>query len=548
MTSLEPREPYSKEELQKLYPAGLQLQLVQVVNELPYRLDFKMCACDYSHDTYLVSHNIFPTRLSLHSLIPDATCLDWPYCNAARRLTQIAGSKEDLSGWDSFQWRRRMETFGENDQALVAVGPEGEAEGVCLPGELTDEGRQSTYALGRRLRHLYVDQLGFMPKIRSNTDDMYLRTTPIPRALESLQQTFWGMYPPDARTADFPPPIIVARSPAEETLYPNESNCRRFRQLARMFAQRAANKWNETEEMNYLNSLWSKWMPSSSSRVAVDSSPRLSGIMDTINSTLAHGPGTRLPAEFYDPKAREICDKIATDEWFAGYKESKEYRKLGIGALIGDVVDRMVHASVDGGWRPTTNRTGHGNGTVKFAISGCHDTTIAAILSSLGGFDGGKWPPYTSSIAVELFKRTDGRSHASRPGDILEELNVPEPTEGLPQKGKSLSLMSKVFGRKLASSSELFPQPSKMARSTASDLPTSSLQDYYVRIRYNDQPVRIPGCAAKPGNHLPGNDTFCTLEAFKQIADKFTPRNWHQECGQNLDEGMFAEGNDPPGY
>ncbi|OJD19607.1 hypothetical protein AJ78_00464 [Emergomyces pasteurianus Ep9510] len=418
---------------------------------------------------------------------------------------------------------------------------------ISLPGELTDEGRQSTYALGRRLRHLYVDQLGFMPKIRANTDDMYLRTTPIPRALESLQQTFWGLYPPDARTADFRPPIIVARSPAEETLYPNESNCHRFRQLARLFAQRAANKWNESEEMAYLNSVWSKWMPSNSPRVAVDSRPRLSGIMDTINSTLAHGPATRLPAEFYDSKAREICDKIATDEWFAGYKESKEYRKLGIGALIGDIVDRMVHASVDGGWRPTTHGAGDVNGSVKFAISGCHDTTIAAILSSLGGFDGGKWPPYTSSIAVELFKQTDG-PHTPRPGDILEELNVPE-AASLPQRGKSGSLMSKLFGGKLPSkSTPEFPQPSKIARSATSDLSSSSLQNYYVRIRYNDQPVRIPGCAAKPGNHLPGNDTFCTLEAFKKIADKFTPRNWHQECGQNLDEGMFAEGNDPPGY
>jgi acid phosphatase len=31
MTTLVPREPYSKEELEKLYPKELQLQLVQVV-------------------------------------------------------------------------------------------------------------------------------------------------------------------------------------------------------------------------------------------------------------------------------------------------------------------------------------------------------------------------------------------------------------------------------------------------------------------------------------------------------------------------------------
>ena len=109
-------------------------------------------------------------------------------------------------------------------------------------GELTDKGRETTFALGQRLRHLYVDQLGFMPKIKTDTEDMYLRATPIPRALESLQQAFWGMYPASARTQDFPPPVIVARSVSEETLFPNEGNCRRFRQLARQFAKRAGER------------------------------------------------------------------------------------------------------------------------------------------------------------------------------------------------------------------------------------------------------------------------------------------------------------------
>lgn len=116
----------------------------------------------------------------------------------------------------------------------------GESSPCSTNGELTDKGRETTYALGTRLRHLYVDQLGFMPKVKSDTEDMYLRATPIPRALESLQQAFWGMYPPSARTQDFPPPVIVARPVAEETLFPNEGSCRRFRQLARLFADRAA--------------------------------------------------------------------------------------------------------------------------------------------------------------------------------------------------------------------------------------------------------------------------------------------------------------------
>lgn len=107
---------------------------------------------------------------------------------------------------------------------------------------MTDKGRETTLALGERLRHLYVDQLGFMPKFISDADMIYLRATPMSRALESVQESFWGMYPLTARTASFPPPTVLTRTPADETLFPNESNCRRFSQLSREIAQRTADR------------------------------------------------------------------------------------------------------------------------------------------------------------------------------------------------------------------------------------------------------------------------------------------------------------------
>ncbi|KAL1856230.1 hypothetical protein Plec18167_006541 [Paecilomyces lecythidis] len=440
----------------------------------------------------------------------------------------MVASKEDLSQWNSFQWRRKMEAFGRDDEAVVSLGPEGEIEGICQLGELTDKGRQTTFALGERLRDLYVDKLGFMPKIKSNAEDMYLRATPIPRALESLQQAFWGMYPAHARTADFPPPVIVGRSVAEETLFPNEGNCRRFRQLSRAFAQRAADTWNESEEMNYLNKLWSKWMHPNHPRVAVDSHPRLSGIMDTINASLAHGPATKLPSEFYDKKAREYIHKIAVDEWYSGYQESAEYRRLGIGALVGDIVDRMVSTAVEGGWRSDTTAASTANAGVpiKFALSGCHDTTLAAILASMGAFETLEWPPFTSSVAIELFskKRDSTESAVVEPKDMASKSGI----------------LSFLTGR----SSTTPPSPSDLARKPLDSYPPATrdtLRQHYVRIRYNDRPMRIPGCAAKPENHLPGDDTFCTLEAFKEIADKFTPKNWQRECMENIGEGLFGK-------
>lgn len=457
-------------------------------------------------------------------------------------------TKTDWSSWDELRWRRRLETFGNNDAAVLASGPNGEVGVVCQLGELTDKGRETTLALGQRLRYLYVDQLGYMPKIIKDADMIYLRATPMSRALESVQQSFWGIYPSSARTASLPPPTIITRTYADETLFPNEGNCRRFSQLSKAFAQRAADRWNESGEMDYLNSLISKWMPEDSKRVAVDSHPRLSGIMDTINSTLAHGPKTRLPSKFYDTKGREIIDKIGVEEWFAGFKESREYRRVGIGSLVGDIVSRMVgnverrggDALLEIGGEDGNMGAGRGGEKeIKFAMSGCHDTTLAAVLSSLGAFDAEKWPPYTSHIAIELFREETAPRTTPGGEDLREPVTAstahaqnPSPRSSILGSFRKGNLASEGFARKPL---EEFNADEK-----------EKLKGFYVRMRYNDRPVTVPGCKL-PGKHLEGDESFCTLEAFKSIADKFTPRNWKEACGSNLDEPVFPKEVEPAG-
>jgi len=419
----------------------------------------------------------------------------------------------------------------------------GEFDAICQPGELTDKGRETTLALGERLRHLYVDQLKFMPKLISDSDMIYLRATPIPRALESVQQAFWGFYPPSARTADFPPPTIITRTPADETLFPNDASCRRFAQLSRAFAQRAAENWNDTDDMRYLTKVLSKWMPGEQ-KVAVDSHPRLSGIMDTLNATDAHGPETKLPKEFYDPKARSIIDKIAVEEWYQGYNESSEYRMLGIGGLMGDITSRMV-GSVErngnsgivevGGVDGKLGKGRGGETDIRFAMSGCHDTTLAGMLTSLGAFDGEKWPPFTSHIAIEMFKKRN-TNNLAQPSRVEQE-----------STSKNPSWWSSLFGTKTSSSSLV---PEGIARKPINELSASQrekLNDYYVRLRYNDKIMQIPGCKVE-GKHLPGDTTFCTLDAFKAIVDKYTPKNWKAACTSRLDAPAFPEKPEPAGY
>ncbi|KAK0630610.1 histidine phosphatase superfamily [Bombardia bombarda] len=518
MTTLVPRAPYTDEELQKLYPNGLELQLVQI----------------------LMRHG---ERTPVSSRFQNAGLKPfWPYCASVRQMKSTIMSQGGKLGdgvdgglpFHTLEWKRRLETFGQDDEPVVATGPMGELDNVCDPGGLTDVGRQSTSKLGLRLRELYVDRLKFLPPTISDFSSLYLRSTPIPRALESMHQAFSALYPRSAREPDengrFPVPTILTRAPGDETLYPNDGNCRRFAALSRAFAQRTADRWNASEEIEYLNKLYGKWMPPTSPRVAIDSHPRLSGIMDSINSTLAHGPETKLPAEFYDKKGREIIEKIGVEEWFSGYKESREYRMLGIGGLLGDVVGRMVgsaeHSTAAGEYE-LQKATDQSNARIRFGISGCHDTTLAAILASLGAFNTNSWPPFTSHIAVEMFRK----SSIPAPGPQVSQSAAPTakkswwdvfsapatPAAGSPSAG---------IGRK------------PTAELTAKEI--QKLDGYYVRLRYNDEPVTIPGCKA-PGKHLEGDESFCTLAAFKDIVDKFTPQNWRQQCRANLDAPAFPK-------
>jgi acid phosphatase len=335
-----------------------------------------------------------------------------------------------------------------------------------LMGELTDRGRETTLALGERLRKLYVDDLKFLPEQLSHPDEYYLRATSIVRARESLQQVFTGLYPAQYRMLAHPP-VIHSRVPQDENLSPNDINCRRFNQLARSFAKLAAEKWNNTPEMMFLQEKIGKWMPEGE-KVAVDAHPRLAGLQDSVNSTLAHGPATKLPEEFYDPEVKKLMNDITVDEWFRGYKQSTEYRRLGVGSLLGDLKNRAVAVV-------------NGQSDIRIALMGCHDTTIAGILATLGAFDH-EWPPFTSSIAIETFRLRDHRQ----------------------------SFWDKMMGR-------------------------NAEQSWYVRLRYNEKPIAVNGCK-KPGKHLEGDESFCTMTAFREIVEKYAPSSWKNECLVNLDK------------
>lgn len=499
MSTLEARPAYTPFELAQLYPADLELTKVQVLLRHGERTP--------------VGNRFQNTGLAEY----------WPYCDSINKMRSVIRNAD--GELDSLTWRRRLETFGNDDGPLLPTGPNGETNSICQPGELTNKGRETTLALGQRIRRLYVDQLGFLPGMldAKTLSKMHLRATPIPRARESTEQAFTGLYPRSQRAADLPPPTIVMRYWNDETLFPNESHCKRFNELAKAFAKRTAELYNDGPEMAYINKKIGKWMPADSPVIKVDSHPRLSGILDTTNATFSHGKDTRLPSEFYDKQVRADIDRVVTEEWFVGYQESNEYRTLGIGPLVGDLTQQMVeHARSDG----------TADNAFRISLNGCHDTTIAATLAALGAFDTAKdrWPNFTANIAIELFK-------AKVPSSTPTSAATTATPSTLPQRTWFTSLTSIFTSNPIAGTT----QPT--ARAPLTEMPEadrSKLSDYYVRLRYNDTPIALPACKAA-GKHWRDDESFCTLEAFKAAADSFTPKNWKRECEANLGERAVPE-------
>ncbi|KAE8144385.1 phosphoglycerate mutase-like protein [Aspergillus avenaceus] len=416
--------------------------------------------------------------LNVMGPIPDSSChviqetgipAYWPLCTAAKAFTTTILQPGGDLAYTTQQWKRALETIRADDGPSIP----NTSMRLCNHGELTDQGRRQMVSLGKQLRQLYVDQLKLLPPLLTDARTVSFRSSPYLRALDSLQHVVWGLFPPSARSASFGLPLIVMRSPEDETLLPNEDFCKRFIEMSKAYARRTADQWNESSEMTYLNSLLRKYMPSQ-----------------------------KLPDEFYSSKVADIIDKIAYEEEFGAYHESREMRRVGIGALLGDVTERLVaHANHSA----TTGDTNQ-----KLFLAGSHDSTLGAIMASLGVVDveaKRKWPPYASALAIELFSDPEG-----------EDMNPLDSTSTPRASYSQLSAEQK-----------------------------TRLKRYYVRMCYNGQALVVPGCR-RPGHNWNGNASFCSLATFKQVVDDFTPRNWKQTCKENLGEASFPRVAEPAGY
>ncbi|KAL5514341.1 hypothetical protein ACEPAG_2429 [Sanghuangporus baumii] len=353
-------------------------------------------------------------------------------------------------------------------------------DGECLLGDLTDLGRRSTHNFGRALRKLYVEKLGFLPDTLSDVSEGYFRSTNMPRTIESLHQVIHGLYPRSKLAHGLVPQIRV-RNGIEDNIIPNSYSCPRLEQLLISFAKAAATGYNHTLEP--LDEKLSKYI--GGRPIRVDGQPRASGILDTIRASKAHG--IKVPPEFQDEQIMGLIEKAVVTEWFAD--KTEEPRRLGMGRLLDDLSRKMsLKASQASASQMPSTAKNSATQTLppKILVYSTHDTALAALLSTLDVFDE-KWPPFTSSVTFELFKKT-------------------RDTED-----NQASYLQTVFST--LSPFKKSPRPSQ----------------HFVRVRYKNQNLTLPFCSAQ-GKHMDGRPEFCTLAAFQERIRELVPDDWETAC------------------
>ncbi|KAJ7275028.1 histidine phosphatase superfamily [Mycena rebaudengoi] len=299
-----------------------------------------------------------PVGIRLAAFIPE----HWIMCKTGRQLRRPVSGNAAKPG-ETIPTRRVVEK-----RDGVAM------EGLCLLGELTDIGRQSTFNYGVALRNLYVDRLGFLPDLLQSQAEAYFRSTNIPRTIESLEQVIHGLYPATKCNPSAIPTILI-RNGRDENLIGNTMTCKRLEYLQIGFAQAAAAAYNQTLEP--LDKHLSKYLDGNPIRI--DGKPRASGVLDTV------------PPEFEDKAILDTIEKAVVHEWFAD--KTQEVRRLGMGPLLADLSQKMQQ-KVDRGTEDP----------LKILIHSTHDTALAALCSTLDVFDD-KWPAFASSLTFELFKK-----------------------------------------------------------------------------------------------------------------------------------------------
>jgi hypothetical protein len=256
----------------------------------------------------------------------------------------------------------------------------------CYPGQLTPRGKAQMQAFGKRLRKTYVDMLGFLNK-KYNPEHIELRSTPIPRTEQSVENVLKGMYP------DVSSILILIRLPAEEATFIVDSLCKRMEELNRMFrSQDWFKAFYESEKAKLMQKEgFNKILdtPLNDRKQRLRENEHWPVHMFDFLSCVQQNPNSKMPA-WATPEIVNKIEQVATVDYFSRYYFTPEFLRLAIGRYLVEIREEMELAIQH-------------KSRKKLTITASHDTFLVPLLQGLNVFDG-RWPKIGSYVLFELFE------------------------------------------------------------------------------------------------------------------------------------------------
>jgi len=252
--------------------------------------------------------------------------------------------------------------------------------GNCALGQLTTLGLQQTVTLGQQLKSLYVDQYNFLPTEYDN-DVFYIRSTDVPRTVQSAQGQFLGMYPPTASDESIEIIPINTMDENVDDMTPNYVTCPNLETV-----------WDELTNSSQWAQHEAEYQPLQQKLQTIFETTETLGYQELFDALMAR-KCHNLP--FPNGITVEILDQILNA---SNWEQSFLYNDpiagpLGAGQFLQELVD-AIDAFILGQSIP-----------IYILYSG-HDSTLAPLLGNLGVYDD-NWPPYVSNMQIELWLDDD---------------------------------------------------------------------------------------------------------------------------------------------
>ena len=290
--------------------------------------------------------------------------------------------------------------------------------GTCATGQLVQPGWQMEHASGTHLKERYSSLLPTTLD-GDGQSTFYLRSDDSERTLQSGAALFSGMYPdataPDGGSATIVPMHIIlaaALGGIGDSIMPSTILCPALEGAYRRAAGSAASMERARVTAASLTphlvaAIGETWLRAAPGRGGPPL-PAWSPYIHLLDWLMSHicptvpSRGDGPPPSFTPQLQQQVIDEAAHEEW-ALYNDS-DVARFSTGPLIGEILERLNAAIA------------RVPGTPKFVLLSGHDTgPILNFLAAFGAGDG-KWPPFASLLALELYETGGGlnRHHAIR--------------------------------------------------------------------------------------------------------------------------------------